>query len=65
MKGQLEEEIDTATLSMGRVKTGVNDIASFIQVKTKIKYHWRGATENRPQLHQNKKGVNSKGLTPF
>ena len=31
MKGQLEEEIDTATLSMGRVKTGVNDIASFIQ----------------------------------
>jgi hypothetical protein len=31
MKGQLEEEIDTATLSMGRVKTGVNHIASFIQ----------------------------------
>ena len=31
MKGQLEEEIDTATLSMGRVKIGVNDIASFIQ----------------------------------
>ena len=31
MKGQLEVEIDTATQSMGRVKNGVNDIASFIQ----------------------------------